>query len=292
MEEGMSAEPILKWPGAKWRLSSWLHRFTPRGMLRVVDVYCGSAAFALTLVERPRHLVINDQDRYVNLLFRALRERREDLITAVTFTPWSRAEYLEVTGPAGRILETGDLVEDARRFLIASWQAHGTTVCTRNGWRHRGVGRVGRQLSDTYSQWQQLPARLALAAECLLDAEIECLPALTIIGRYATPETLLYCDPPYVRQTSEGYRKRLYRHEMTDDDHVALLDALQAHPGPVMLSGYHNAIYDDRLRDAHWRCAETRTQAEKGNTRLECLWLNPDCVARMGYGPLFEEQQR
>lgn len=285
----MTSERILKWPGAKWRLAPWLHRFTPRGMPRVVDVYCGSGAFALTLPELPCHLVLNDQDGYINILFRALRERRDELMSAVTFTPWSRKEFLDVTGPAGRIIETGDLVEDARRFLVASWQAHGATVCTRNGWRHRGSGRVARQLSDTYGQWHRLPDRLAVAAAVLKDAEIECLPALTIIGRYATPETLLYCDPPYVRVTEHGRRKRLYRHEMTDADHAALLDALHVHPGPVMLSGYHNAVYDDRLREGGWRCAETTTQAEKGNTRKECLWLNPIAVDRLGLGPIFEQ---
>src|SRR5690349_8563149 len=140
-------KPLLKYPGAKWRLAGWLQRYTPRCM-RVVDAYCGSGAFALNLTYRPDHLVLNDQDQYINLLFRALRERRDDLIAAVTFTPWSRAEYLAVSGPSGSIVETGDLVEDARRFLICTWQAHGTTICTRNGWRHKGHMRIGRQLSD------------------------------------------------------------------------------------------------------------------------------------------------
>lgn len=288
----MTTEPILKWPGAKWRLSSWLQRFVPRGMVRVVDAYCGSGAFALTLAERPRHLVLNDRDGYINLLFRALRERRQELIVAVEFTPWSRQEYLAVTGPAGRIIETGDLVEDARRFLVASWQAHGTTVCTRNGWRHKGVNRTEHQLSDTYEIWAKLPDRLAVAAALLKDAEIESLPALAIIGRYAQPETLLYLDPPYVRHTAHGHRKRLYRHEMTDEEHVALLDAAEAHPGPVLLSGYRNAIYDDRLASAGWRRVETETQAEKGNRRTECLWINSTCIARIGMGPLFAMGER
>lgn len=194
----------------------------------------------------------------------------------ISSTPWSRAEYLAVAGPQGAIVETGDLVEDARRFLIITWQSHGTTICTRNGWRHKGHKHTGRQLSDTYEQWQQLPERLAIAAACLLEAEIECRPALTVIGRYATENTLIYADPPYMRETNHGRRKKLYRHEMTDADHVALLGALEAHPGPVMLSGYHNALYDARL--TQWRCVETETQAEKGNRRIECLWLNPACA--------------
>lgn len=264
-------DTILRYPGAKWRLAPWLQSYVPQ-CVRVVDAYCGSGAFALNLWYRPRHLVLNDRDEYINLLFRAMRERRDDLIRAVEYTPWSRAEYLDVTGPNGTILEIGDLVEDARRYLIATWQAHGTTTCSRNGWRHKSHGTQARQLADTYEVWQDLPERLAVAAAVLKDAEIECLPALTVIGRYATKATLIYADPPYVRDTAHGRRKKLYRHEMTDADHRELLDALDAHPGPVLLSGYHNAIYAERL--SHWRYVETETQAEKGNTRTEVLWLN------------------
>lgn len=271
-------KPILKYPGAKWRLASWLQRYTPHAM-RVVDAYCGSGAFALTLSYRPDHLILNDQDQYINLLFRCLREKRADLCAAVNFTPWSRAEYLEVSGPNGTILETGNLVEDARRFLICTWQAHGTTICTRNGWRHKGHKRIGRQLSDTYEQWQQLPERLAIAAAMLADAEIECLPALTVIGRYATENTLIYADPPYMRHTTHGHHKKLYRHEMTEADHADLIDALEAHPGPVMLSGYNSILYASRL--TRWQKVETTTQAEKGNTRIECLWLNPACAEQL-----------
>jgi DNA adenine methylase len=277
---------ILKYPGAKWRLTSWLQTYTPR-CLRVVDAYCGSGAFALGLSYRPSHLVLNDQDRYLVRFFQALRERCDTLAAAVALTPWSRAEYLAASGPAGDIVETGDLVEDARRFLIVTWQAHGTTLCTRNGWRHKGRAGSTSKLSGTYELWNALPERLLLAAAALKDAEIECLPALAIIGRYATPETLIYADPPYVRRSDQGARKKLYRHEMTDDDHRALLAALEAHPGPVMLSGYDNDLYRELI--GHWRRVEVKAQAEKGNTRYESLWLNEACVALL---PQFQEAEQ
>lgn len=283
-------EAILKYPGAKWRLAPWLHRHAPI-CTRVVDAYCGSGAFALTLPYRPAHLVLNDRDEHIPRLFRVLRERTDELVRAVTLTPWSRAEYLSVTGPAGRILEVDDELENVRRYLVATWQAHGTTLTTRNGWRHKGTGKKRRvgQISDTYEVWAQLPSRLAAVVERLKDAEIECLPALTVIGRYATADTLIYADPPYMRKHGQGERKRLYRHEMTDADHTELLDALDAHPGPVLLSGYDSELYASRL--ASWKRVATQTQAEKGNTRIESLWLNPTAVERMGYGPLFEEVQ-
>lgn len=264
--------PILKYPGAKWRLASWLHAHAPR-LPRVVEAYCGSAAFGLTLPWEPTHLVLNDIAGDIPALFRAIRDHEAALCRAVALTPWSRAEYMDVSNPNGTIVRTGDPVEDARRYLIITWQQHGTKLSRRGGWRHKGA--IGR--SGTYSIWQQLPDRLAAVATRLRAAEIECLPALAVIGRYATEDTLIYADPPYLLETRKG--ERFYQHEMTTADHAALLDVLDAHPGAALLSGYDSPLYRTRL--AHWTCLTTAALAEHGQARQECLWLNPAAAAAL-----------
>lgn len=279
-------QPILKYPGAKWRIASWLHQYTPV-CPRVVDCYGGSGAFLLTLPYTPRHLIYNDLSEELRDLFGVLRDpaQRAALCDAVALTLWSRAEYLAVVGAHGRTIRTGDAVEDARRYLIATWQACKTNTTTRNGWRSMGAQNTTMD-SSTWQVWRQLPERLRVAGERLMSAEIECLPALAVIGCYATPETLLYCDPPYLRTTVHGTRRQLYRHELAEADHAVLLDALEAHPGPVMLSGYANDLYAARL--GHWRRVETATRAEGNAPRVESLWLNAAAVERLGYGPLFD----
>jgi DNA adenine methylase len=73
---------------------------------------------------------------------------------------------------------------------------------------------------------------------------------------------------------------------MSDDEHVVLLEALKAHPGPVLLSGYRSELYDAALPD--WRRVDRETKAQGGRKRIESLWLNPFCEERLGYGPLFD----
>ena len=269
--------PILRYPGAKWRLTPWLHQFTPH-VDQVVDVYGGSGAFCLTLPYTPPHVVYNDLNGDLLNLFTVLRNpiTRTQLCEAICFTLWSRAEYLSCVAPDGSVLLSGEAVEDARRFLVRSWQGQKGVQSSRAGWRNKGSRGVR---AGTYEVWQQLPDRLAAIATRLQAAEIECQPALSIIGRYATPQTLLYCDPPYVRATAHGTRQRIYRYEMDIDDHDALLTALEAHPGPVMLSGYDNDLYAARL--AHWRCERTAARGESNTRRTECLWLNAACVERL-----------
>jgi DNA adenine methylase len=279
-------KPILKYPGAKWRISTWLHSFTPV-MPRVVDVFGGSGAFLLTLPYTPKHLIYNDLSGELRNLFSVLRhaEQRVALCEAVTFTLWSRAEYLSVVGPNGITILTGEPVEDARRYLVATWQACKTNTSTRNGWRNMGAKNTTME-SSTWHVWRQLPERLQLAGQCLQSAEIESLPALALIGRYNTPETLIYADPPYLRTNVHSTRRRLYRHEMTDADHIELISAAEAHTGPFMLSGYDSPLYRERLQ--HWRLHTIDARAEGNVPRTECLWLNPRCVELLGYGPLFD----
>ena len=81
--------------------------------------------------------------------------------------------------------------------------------------------------------------------------------------------SVIYCDPPYPLSTRKG--REYYRHEMTDEDHVALLSALAAVKADVLISGYPCPLYDEALKD--WRCIRYRTRT-RGATVTECLWCN------------------
>jgi DNA adenine methylase len=82
-------------------------------------------------------------------------------------------------------------------------------------------------------------------------------------------DALIYCDPPYPLSTRKG--RRYYEHEMSDDDHAALLSALLQLNCRVMISSYPNPLYVDQLRD--WRCVRYQTMT-RGGKRIECLWCN------------------
>lgn len=77
-----------------------------------------------------------------------------------------------------------------------------------------------------------------------------------------------YADPPY---TPETRRKNIYAEEMTVEQHVQMLEALKAHGGSVVLSGYENELYNDMLQG--WRRVEKHALAERGQTRTEIVWI-------------------
>lgn len=137
-------------------------------------------------------------------------------------------------------------------------------TAARTGWRHSATGRS----PVMPQQWNRLPDKLEAAATRLKDAQIENMDAVQLIKKYNDPRCLIYADPPY---TPETRRKNIYAQEMTTEQHIQLLEALRAHSGSVVLSGYANEIYDNMLHD--WKRVEKRALAERGQTRTEILWI-------------------
>lgn len=85
------------------------------------------------------------------------------------------------------------------------------------------------------------------------------------------PDVLLYADPPYPLGTRRTDRVR-YPRELTDDEHVELLELLTQVKANVMLSGYRCPLYDAWL--AEWRRIDYQAMTRGGTLADESLWLN------------------
>jgi hypothetical protein len=107
-----------------------------------------------------------------------------------------------------------------------------------------------------------------------------------------TGQELVYADPPYLRSARRD-QSRLYRHEMTDQQHQDLLAILRGVPCAVMLSGYDNPLYRDLLHE--WRTVTFQTMT-RGGSATEVLWMNyPEPTSLHEYtfvGPNFRARER
>lgn len=133
------------------------------------------------------------------------------------------------------------------------------------------------------SDWNRIPDRIKLVSNRLKNTQIECFNALDLIQRYNRPEVLIYADPPYMNETRTS---KHYQHEMELDEHVTLLEVLNDHKGPVLLSGYTHDLYINRLKD--WIHIKKDSTALGGAKRIESLWLNPIAAEQMKQLNLFE----
>lgn len=273
----MSSGParMLKYPGSKWRLADWIiSHFPPH--TTYLEPFFGSGAVFFTK-EPSKVETINDLDGNVVNLFRVIRERPEELAAQVEMTPWAREEYyLSYERPQ-------DPLENARRFLVRYWQGFGSRLGNNAGWKNNIEGR-----NSGLCVWQSLPERIKVVADRLKGVQIENQPAVQLIERYGFKTVLIYADPPYLWTTRSDRAKgrKLYVHEMTEAEHIELLEALDRHPGPVLLSGYDSRLYNERLR--HWVRRKAKATAEKGLARVEVLYLNPVAAAGALQRRLFE----
>lgn len=268
--------PILRYHGGKWRLAPWIiSHFPPHRVY--VEPFGGSAS---VLLRKPRSKaeIYNDLDEDVVNVFRVLRnpERAERLAELCYLTPWSRVEFWSFYD------QTIDPVERARRTIARSFMAHGSTHrrAHRTGFRSRNW----RERNPAPRDWKNYPQHIREFVERLRGVTIECRPAIEVIKQQDSPETLFYVDPPYVlstrssiRSQSEADGKRCYLHNLSDQDHIELINVLCSTKGMVILSAYPNEIYQEHL--SNWRRRERKSLIDGGQYRTEILWISPNIPA-------------
>ena len=113
-------------------------------------------------------------------------------------------------------------------------------------------------------------------------------------GYVDRPDTLVYCDPPYLFETRKK-RGDLYTVEFGDvDQHRHLLGILTSLPCMVMISGYWSTLYAQLLRD--WRWIEFQAMTRGATMATEYVWLNfPQPLELHDYrylGENFRERER
>lgn len=251
---------ILKYPGAKWRIADWIISKIPSHH-SYVEPFFGSGAVFFRKAPSPIE-TINDLDEDVVNLFRVVRENAEPLIRAVTYTPYSRQEYDEAF-----IRQPADEIDKARMFLIKCWQGHGFRNITshRSGWKNDVQG---REAAYAMRNWYRLPQWIEQTIERLRETQIEHCDAIDLIKRFNYSNVCIYADPPYLLSTRGG---KNYNYEMSENDHICLLETLLQHRGSVILSGYKSSLYDEYL--SRWDSYSINNLAEKGLRRTETIWV-------------------
>lgn len=250
---------MLNYPGAKWGMAKEIVALMPPHR-SYVEPFFGSGA---VLFNKPPSAIetVNDVDGDIVNFFRVLRERPEDLADAISMTPYARDVFDDAHENRGT-----DDFDRAYRFAIRSKMGHGFKTYRKTGFK---IDVYARERSYCLSCWNRLPGDLLEAASRLKEVQIENRPALDVIRKFNHDNVLIYADPPYLLSTRGGTQ---YRHEMTEHDHVELLDALKQHRGSVILSGYPSELYDREL--SVWSRIARKAYNQRADQRTEVLWCN------------------
>jgi len=213
----------------------------------------------------------NDIDGDVVTFFRVLRDETESLMKAIALTPFSREEYYQAV--KGDQLEELSDVERARRFFVRARQTRTGLAQTASLGRWANCKNTSRAgMSGVVSRWLGSIDGLSDIAERLLRVQIENRPALNVIKLYDSPDTLFYCDPPYVHSTRGD--DKAYGFEMDEREHQALAVVLRGIQGKAAVSGYRCDLMDQSFEGWRRYDAEPKTCHSIKTMRQECLWMN------------------
>jgi DNA adenine methylase len=268
---GNVERPILRYHGGKWLLADWIIQHMPQHSI-YVEPFGGAGS---VLMQKPRSYaeVYNDKwDTVVNV-FRVVRDpkKAKELRRRLELTPYARAEF-DRTGEID-VSKIRSSIERARLTILRSFAGFGSASTNANystGFR----GTSHRSGTTPAMDWNNLPTHVDSWIERLKSVTIESLPAIEVILRNDSKETLNYLDPPYVHSTRNMRRGNAsYVCEMTDDDHRLLAAVLRGVKGMVMLSGYDCPLYGELYEG--WERIERKHMADGARARTEVLWFNP-----------------
>jgi DNA adenine methylase len=127
-------------------------------------------------------------------------------------------------------------------------------------------------MSGVVSRWLGGVEALSDIADRLLRVQIENRPAVEVIRLYDSPETLFYCDPPYLHETRGD--AKAYGFEMDTVQHHELAQILNQCRGKVAISGYRCDAMDTWYADWRRYDAPAKHCHSTKQIRHECLWMN------------------
>jgi DNA adenine methylase len=254
---------LCKYPGGKTRIARWVVDHLPAHG-RYVEAFAGAAS---VLLHKPRcqseYLI--ERDAAQATLLRVVRDRAGEFAERMARVRFSRDSFEE----SRERLRRGEWADDLDLAGLVY-------VRRQLSWGGEGKIYSSRSRRDLPAWWSRRVGSLAPIGARLQGVEIIEGDALEWLPLLDGPDTLAYCDPPYVWSTRTDCRP-YSRHEMDDDDHRRLLKVIDAMAGKVVLSGYPSPLYD-RALEGWWReTTVARCHAyTRGHrpTRTEVLWMS------------------
>lgn len=283
-DEAIMAQAPFAWFGGKQYMVDKILPYIPAHTTYVET--CGGAASVLLAKSPSAVEVYNDIDSGLVNFFRVLRDevKAERLIELCTLTPYSREEF--ELARAAWMNSDDDVVRAHQWFIVARMSFSG--IFGKSWGYNVGASTAGkaRMTHSWLNSIEQLPA----IVRRLRGVQIEHLDLLDCIDKYDTPETVFYVDPTYA--PDERVSGEQYAHEMTNADHLRIVQRILTLQGKAIISGYDSVLYHPLVESgyklikfkAHAHSAG-RTRASglqgEGSTgekqqRTECLWVTEE----------------
>lgn len=268
----MKSGPI-KWYGGKAYLAPKIRALFPKHT-RYCEPYFGGGAVMLAGDGEGVSEFANDLNWRLSHFWRALADPWcfAEFRRAVEAKPFSRKEFIEA--------------ERRLKYSHYNWKEIAVDFFLVNRQSRQGLmkdfatptSRLRRGMNENVSAWLTAIDGLPEFHERMKRVQISDGDALEFIKELDSPETLFYCDPPYLHETRNSVGE-YGGYEMKPDEHGQLLDLLGDIEGKFLLSGYRSKLYDDFAACNKWHRVDflidnKASSAKVKEKKTECVWCN------------------
>ena len=204
-----------------------------------VEPYFGGGAVLLAKDPVGVSEVVNDLHGELTNFWRVLQDENtfQEFQRVVEAVPFSQPEWERACESPGIAP-----VEQAVAFFVCCRQSRAGQM---KDFATLSKTRTRRAMNEQASAWMNAVEGLPEVAARLKRVVVLNDDALAVIQREDGPQTLFYCDPPYLHETRAS--TDLYDFEMTAEAHASLLALLNQVQGAALISGYRSDLYDSML---------------------------------------------
>lgn len=196
-------ENVFPYPGGKTLLAPWIIKHLPDHHT-YVEVFGGSGAVLANKPESPVE-VFNDRDGDIVQFFQVLRDREDELREWLSNTPFAYDLHRKYAHQFFSGYRPDDAVERAGRFFYLRYSQFARKHTAYSGFRYSTQ-------EDTASELRHATHDLEAFAERFRRVQLENRDYSEVFAKHDGPDTVFYCDPPYVKEGDALYSHSSFDH--------------------------------------------------------------------------------
>jgi len=254
----------LKYFGGKTNMVSKLLTLLPE-IVHFRSVFVGSGSLEFQVSPNNKSEIWNDIDGEITNFYEVLRNEATFLQfrKLCELTPFSQELFEQVKVTNNLPFEYfGNSVHRAWAFFIKNRFSRGG-----DGKNFaNSTSRLRRQMNENISAWLTSVEGLIDFHNRLKYVEIRKMDFRYFIEKYDRKDCIFYCDPPYILKSRVAGG---YKYEMSDEDHIDLLNILQDIEGKFLLHGYPNEIYSEYIIRNNWNVKEFEVSKSSSSSKIK-----------------------
>lgn len=224
------------WYGGKCRLVMALLACIPDYVTDFYEACAGSAVVTLNMTKR-RVEMVSDLDPEVVHLLSVMSDRQlgGQLVDRLLALPYSRDTFMEAKkAQANGYRELDDVAQAVAIFTLITQSFNNT----RKVFRAKGPTRR----AYAFAQLSNIP----WVYERMAGVKVKSMDCVDVVEKVRDhPRAMVYLDLPYRHPLRAKGARATYGHEMTDAEHVTVLEACRDAKCCILICGYHDERGED-----------------------------------------------